>query len=45
MNTFNPIFIKQGSGLIVTGLALFGWGLNIKRIQNQFQQIHINIDE
>lgn len=30
---------------IATGLALFGWGLNIKRIQNQFQQIHINIDE
>lgn len=74
VNTINPSIIKQGSGLIFSGLlsifigllvifvpeilvafvaiifilsgiALFGWGLNIKRLQNQFQQVKINIEE
>ena len=30
---------------ISTGLALFGWGLSIKRLQNQFQHVKINIEE
>jgi len=74
INNLNPTFVKQGRGLMVSGLfsiflglliifvpeilvafiallfitaglALFGWGLNLKRLQNQSQQIHINIDE
>ena len=74
INTINPNTIKQGRGLIfsgllsiflgllvifvpeilvafvafifiISGLALFGWGLNIKRLQNQVQQVKINIEE
>jgi hypothetical protein len=30
---------------ITTGFALFGWGLNIRKLQNQFQQVKINIEE
>jgi len=30
---------------ISTGIALFGWGLIIKKNQNQFQQIQFNIEE
>jgi uncharacterized membrane protein HdeD (DUF308 family) len=30
---------------MATGIALFGWGLKIKKLQNQFQQVQINIDE
>ena len=74
INTFNPTYIKQATGLIIaglvsiflglliifvpeiliafiaflfiaTGFALFGWGLNVRRLQNQFQQVKINIEE
>jgi len=30
---------------ISSGLALFGWGINIRRLQNQFQHVKINIEE
>jgi hypothetical protein len=30
---------------IASGLALFSWGMNIKRFQKQFQHVEIHIEE